>query len=399
MTEPPPGAGSDPSMLLTTARARSRAAGSSTGDKWFITGAKAAAFAICMARTDEQVSRGEGATMFLVDADNPGFRVGTADPDRRTRLPRRPRRGRVPRLLRARRRRARRGRARLPLRAGAPRPRAAHALHALARARAPRARHRARPRRASARPSARGCDELGHGAGADRRLRDRHRGEPRADPPAAPGRSTPARPGRHESSVAKVFVSEAVCRVVDRAMQICGGLGVSRRPAARPLPRRGAAVPDLRRPLRDAPLGDRPPRRAPASGPQRGCVSSEPGRRRRHAGRRPLPLPPLLVRRPLEAWLDAHGLGRGGSPRRASARATRTPRSSLEREGATRSSCAGRRGRRCRPRRTTCCARRASCARSQAPARACRASLAVCEDEAVLGVPFYVMEELRRRTS
>ena len=39
--------------------------------------------------------------------------------------------------------------------------------------------------------------------------------------------------GTHESSVAKVFVSEAVGRVVDRSLQICGGLGVARRPAAR----------------------------------------------------------------------------------------------------------------------------------------------------------------------
>jgi acyl-CoA dehydrogenase len=34
-------------------------------------------------------------------------------------------------------------------------------------------------------------------------------------------------PGRHESSVAKASVSEAVGRVVDRAVQICGSLGVS----------------------------------------------------------------------------------------------------------------------------------------------------------------------------
>ena len=33
--------------------------------------------------------------------------------------------------------------------------------------------------------------------------------------------------GRGESQVAKVHVSEAVGRVVDRAIQICGGLGVS----------------------------------------------------------------------------------------------------------------------------------------------------------------------------
>jgi acyl-CoA dehydrogenase len=33
--------------------------------------------------------------------------------------------------------------------------------------------------------------------------------------------------GGHESSVAKVFVSETVGRVVDRALQMCGGLGAT----------------------------------------------------------------------------------------------------------------------------------------------------------------------------
>jgi alkylation response protein AidB-like acyl-CoA dehydrogenase len=32
---------------------------------------------------------------------------------------------------------------------------------------------------------------------------------------------------RHETSVAKVFVAEAVVRIVDRSIQMCGGLGVS----------------------------------------------------------------------------------------------------------------------------------------------------------------------------
>ena len=32
---------------------------------------------------------------------------------------------------------------------------------------------------------------------------------------------------RHESSICKVFVAEAVNRVIDRAVQICGALGVS----------------------------------------------------------------------------------------------------------------------------------------------------------------------------
>ena len=34
--------------------------------------------------------------------------------------------------------------------------------------------------------------------------------------------------GRNESSMAKVICSEAICRVVDRSMQILGGLGVTR---------------------------------------------------------------------------------------------------------------------------------------------------------------------------
>lgn len=79
MTEPAPGAGSDPSLLRTYAR-RERGGWVIRGDKWYTTGADGAAFAICMARTDEedgseQSSRRPRATMFLVDADNPGFRI------------------------------------------------------------------------------------------------------------------------------------------------------------------------------------------------------------------------------------------------------------------------------------------------------------------------------------
>jgi acyl-CoA dehydrogenase len=68
MTEPAPGAGSDPSMLNTQAE-RIDAGWSITGRKHFITGAEGAAFTICMALAPE------GATMFLVDADNPGWHV------------------------------------------------------------------------------------------------------------------------------------------------------------------------------------------------------------------------------------------------------------------------------------------------------------------------------------
>ena len=66
--------------------------------------------------------------------------------------------------------------------------------------------------------------------------------------------------GGHESSIAKTFVSEAVDRVVDRAIQLCGGARRHARDAARPLHERGARVPHLRRFRRDPPLGDRAPR-------------------------------------------------------------------------------------------------------------------------------------------
>jgi acyl-CoA dehydrogenase len=74
MTEPAPGAGSDPSMLATVAE-RADGGWRINGRKWFITGAQDAAFAICMARTEQAIERGRGATMFLVDAGNPGFQV------------------------------------------------------------------------------------------------------------------------------------------------------------------------------------------------------------------------------------------------------------------------------------------------------------------------------------
>lgn len=72
MTEPSPGAGSDPTMLATTAR-RDGDGWVIDGDKRFITGADGAGFFIVMART----GRGDsGATMFLVPGDDPGVHVG-----------------------------------------------------------------------------------------------------------------------------------------------------------------------------------------------------------------------------------------------------------------------------------------------------------------------------------
>jgi acyl-CoA dehydrogenase len=68
MTEPAPGAGSDPSMLRTTAT-RQGDGWVLEGHKWFITGAVGATFAIVLAQTTE------GPTQFIVHTDNPGFRL------------------------------------------------------------------------------------------------------------------------------------------------------------------------------------------------------------------------------------------------------------------------------------------------------------------------------------
>ena len=76
MTEPAPGVGSDPRMLLATARrdASGSNAGSDAGwvinaHKWFTSGAIGAAFAIVVARSEG------GVSWFLVDTDSPGFRI------------------------------------------------------------------------------------------------------------------------------------------------------------------------------------------------------------------------------------------------------------------------------------------------------------------------------------
>ncbi|MCW2540337.1 MAG: acyl-CoA dehydrogenase [Frankiales bacterium] len=69
MTEPAPGAGSDPNRLATRAELTDDG-WVINGTKWFITGADGAAFFIVMTRTGTDKS-----TMLLVDADNPGVEV------------------------------------------------------------------------------------------------------------------------------------------------------------------------------------------------------------------------------------------------------------------------------------------------------------------------------------
>ena len=69
MTEPAPGAGSDPSMLLTTAT-RDGDDYVINGRKWFITGAEGAAFTIIMAKLEDGT-----ATMFLSDMQRDGITI------------------------------------------------------------------------------------------------------------------------------------------------------------------------------------------------------------------------------------------------------------------------------------------------------------------------------------
>jgi acyl-CoA dehydrogenase len=72
MTEPHPGGGSDPGMMLTTATRRGDRH-VVRGRKWFITGAEGASHFILVARTSEDPRR--GLTAFLHHRDDPGWRI------------------------------------------------------------------------------------------------------------------------------------------------------------------------------------------------------------------------------------------------------------------------------------------------------------------------------------
>jgi acyl-CoA dehydrogenase len=218
MTEPSPGAGADPNQLSTVAE-RSGGGWVINGRKWFITGALGAAFSIVMART------GEGATMFLVDADNPGMRVDrvmdTLDRafsgghcevvfddchvDASAVL------GEVDQGFRY--AQVRLGPARLT-----------HCMRWLG---AARRAHEEAVRYAAERPMF-GSHEAQLGM-AQQMIADNE-----IDIAAARGLIWQAAwaldrglPARQETSVAKVFVAEAVNRISDRAMQLSGGRGVS----------------------------------------------------------------------------------------------------------------------------------------------------------------------------
>ncbi len=72
MTEPAPGAGSDPSLMRTRAEKRGDR-WVVHGHKWFITGAGVAQHFILIARTSGDTRK--GLTAFLFDRDQPGWRI------------------------------------------------------------------------------------------------------------------------------------------------------------------------------------------------------------------------------------------------------------------------------------------------------------------------------------
>lgn len=73
MTEPHPGGGSDPSMILTRAEKQPDGSYRITGRKWFITGAEEAAHFILIARTSDDPRT--GLTAFAFHRDAPGWRI------------------------------------------------------------------------------------------------------------------------------------------------------------------------------------------------------------------------------------------------------------------------------------------------------------------------------------
>ncbi len=76
MTEPPPGGGSDPTMIRTRAERRGGSGNGGwviNGRKWFITGAGIAQHFIVIARTSGDPRK--GLTAFLFDRETPGFSV------------------------------------------------------------------------------------------------------------------------------------------------------------------------------------------------------------------------------------------------------------------------------------------------------------------------------------
>ncbi|MFE5342352.1 acyl-CoA dehydrogenase family protein [Isoptericola sp. NPDC056578] len=224
MTEPHPGAGSDPAALATTAR-RVDGGWVLDGEKRFVSGAEEADFAIVMARTPDLGD--DAATLFLVRTDADGFDLG-----HRIRTLERAITGGHPHVSLTdcfvadgdvlgtpgegfRHAQVRLGPARLT-----------HCMRwlGLARRAHDTALDRVRHRELFGAPLA----DLGLAQGmlADSEI-DLASSAALIDRAAAALEDGDVRAGAQASSIAKVHCSEAVGRVVDRAVQLCGGDGVT----------------------------------------------------------------------------------------------------------------------------------------------------------------------------
>jgi len=218
MTEPPPGAGSDPAALSTLARPDGQG-WLINGRKKFITGADGAGFLIVMARTSG------GATMFLLPADRPGIHlirhVTTMDKSMlggHCELELTDVRAGVDDVL---------GEVDEGFRYAQVRLGPARLTHVMRWLGAAQRAHEIAVAYASDR-SAFGQPLARHGMGelmiADNEI---DLAATRSLLLTACRVLDAGHPGREETSLAKVFGAEALHRVADRAVQMCGGAGVS----------------------------------------------------------------------------------------------------------------------------------------------------------------------------
>lgn len=224
MTEPAPGAGSDPTMMKSRAT-RIEGGWEINGLKWFTSGAEGASFAVTMAVTDPAAPPHQRATMFLVPADTPGYRLIRAVPTmgghtlgghcevefRNVRVPDSAVLGKVGDGFRM---------AQVRL---AP-ARLTHCMRWLGVAQRSLEIAVARSRERDAFGKKLAEHQSVQWMIADSEI-DLHAS--RLMVMDAAWKHEKGSEIRHESSICKVFVAESVNRVIDRAIQICGALGYS----------------------------------------------------------------------------------------------------------------------------------------------------------------------------
>lgn len=224
MTEPAPGAGSDPTMMQTRAT-RVDGGWQIDGLKWFATGAEGASVAVVMAVSDPAAHPHRRVTMFLVPTDTPGYRLVRSVPTmgghgfgghgevefRGVRVPDSAILGEVGDGFRM---------AQVRLTPA----RLTHCMRWLGVAQRSLEIAVARAKEREAFKKKLAEHQSIQWMIADSEI-DLHAS--RLMVMDAAWRHENGSEIRHESSICKVFVAEAVNRVIDRAVQVCGALGVS----------------------------------------------------------------------------------------------------------------------------------------------------------------------------